>query len=522
MERNRTRQDSTKINPLNPTTMKRIYSFLLLILFAGSLSSQETRIPVLDAVPVFIHFDHPLQEWDGFGFNYVETAQTTDYNEFPQDYGGFSLLSEEEKEEIIELVFGEDGLKPGLVKMFLDPWHQAEPGGVFDHETTTSNMREFVREGYRKTLERGGDLQIITTLYGPPAWATLQKFLRGRDLDPEMREELALYLADWARFLTQEEKLPLKYISLHNEGEDWQRWPRDGKEPYIGDGHDYNLWWPPEQVLDFVGFLPGVLREHGVEGVKVTNGESSNWFRFSHWGEAWALSEDPEALQNLGLITSHGFYNGTYWYWYGDHNPYGINLIRNKRPELHAWVTSSSWANMDAHFVRQIYGSIYAAGVNGFIPWAGIQRPPLWVGGDPNPGNAIQVHEDGSYELRNGYYFYKQATVAGQPGMKVVKTITRDTDLTAMAFGSDDTDNPDAFVITNAKLDDWSPESFSVRNDKKIRIELKASPYSRFRVYRTDGETDFFRDLGVMEAKNGVIEYTAPAGSVTTFLGVAE
>ncbi|MCF8225323.1 MAG: hypothetical protein K9J30_05550 [Bacteroidales bacterium] len=494
-----------------------VFSIFLCFFLASAGFAQNKRIPVLETMPLQIQFDHHLQEWDGFGFNYVETAQTTDYNEWPQDYGGFSLLSDKEKDEIINHVFGEDGLKVGLVKMFLDPWHQPDPGGPFDHEKTTSNMREFVKAGYEVTKNRGAGLQIITTLYGPPAWATKQKFLRGRDLDQEMKDGLARYMVDWARFLQQEEGLPLKYISLHNEGEDWHRWPRDGMSPFIGEGHDYNMWWPSEQTVNFIKMMPGFIKDAGLEDVHITNGECSNWFRFSHWGDAVAISGDPEAVRNLGLVTSHGFYNGTYNYWYGDHNPLGIDLIKAKRPEIHAWVTSSSWAKMDADFVRQIYGSIYSVGVNGFIPWAGIQRPPLWVGGDPNPGNAIQVSEEGDYELRNGYYFYKQVSRAGQPGMKVARTITRDTELTAIAFSSDGTGNPDAFVVLNTRTSGDSGGNFSNRSYKDLSIHVKGTKAKRFIAYRTDGRNELYKYIGEFPVENGVIEYTAPPGSVTSF-----
>ncbi|NJO03958.1 MAG: hypothetical protein HC880_21815 [Bacteroidia bacterium] len=84
-----------------------------------------------------VDFSKKLRDWDGFGFNYVETAQTWDYEKDPQEYGGFSLLDEQEKQKIIDLIFGEDGLKVGLVKMFLDPHHQQALKAPFDHRTTT-------------------------------------------------------------------------------------------------------------------------------------------------------------------------------------------------------------------------------------------------------------------------------------------------------------------------------------------------------------------------------------------------
>ncbi len=103
------------------------------------------------AIRAEVDFSRTLQEWDGFGFNYVETAHTSDMKEFNQEYGGFSLLDEKEKREIIDLVFGEEGLKVGLIKMFLGSLHQTEAGGPFDHQYTTENMRYFVSEGLKTT-----------------------------------------------------------------------------------------------------------------------------------------------------------------------------------------------------------------------------------------------------------------------------------------------------------------------------------------------------------------------------------
>jgi len=44
-----------------------------------------------------VDFSLKLREWDGFGVNYVELALSRtlrDYEVDPQDYGGFSALSE--------------------------------------------------------------------------------------------------------------------------------------------------------------------------------------------------------------------------------------------------------------------------------------------------------------------------------------------------------------------------------------------------------------------------------------------
>jgi hypothetical protein len=132
------------------------------------------------------------------------------------------------------------------------------------------------------------------------------------------------------------------------------------------------MYWPAEQVTDFLKFTRPILDKAGLKDVWITNGEPTHWYRFSFWGHADALAEDKEALKNLGIITSHGFYNGGYDNrWYGSHTAVGSAMLRAIRPELHAWCTSTSWSKMDAKFVKEIWGNIYEAQINGLIPWAG-------------------------------------------------------------------------------------------------------------------------------------------------------
>ena len=82
--------------------------------------------------------------------------------------------------------------------------------------------------------------------------------------------------------------------------------------------------------------------------------------------QCW-YGDDLLALRQLGLITSHGFYAGTYGRWFGEHKSAGIDKLREKRPELHAWVTSTSWSKMDAANIKEHHGNIYTAKVNGII-----------------------------------------------------------------------------------------------------------------------------------------------------------
>jgi hypothetical protein len=464
-----------------------------------------------------IDFSQTIRDWDGFGVNYVEVAQTRDYDADPQEYGGFSILSESDRREIIDLIFSEDGLKPALIKMFLDSFHQDEPGedydyspevidlDAYDHETTTRWMRDFVREGLKLTRARGADLEIITTLYGPPAWTTKQKFVRGRDLDPDYKYEVAKYLVSWAKYLREVEEFPVSYVCLHNEGEDWMRWPEDGSTD-DAPSHDYNMYWPPEQVVEFLKITPSILAAQGMDDVGVAPGETTNWYRFADWGYAHAIADDPEAVEKIGLITSHGFKGAAQGRWYGDWRSLGIDIIREERPGLHAWVTSTSWSQMDVWFVNEIRNNIYCAKVNGIIPWACIQRPGKWVGGDPNPGTAFRVYDDGHYEVMPGYYYFKQVCRVGQPGMAVARVVSNDSEIGLIAFASNDTDHPDAFVVMNM-ADHTVP----------LDLEVAGTEHELFTAHRTSAEESYV-PLGNFTLEDGKIPYPAPAGSVTTFV----
>jgi len=465
-----------------------------------------------------VDFTKKVRDWDGFGVNYVETAQTPDYEKDPQDYGGFSILSENDRKTILDLIFGEDGLKPGIVKMFLDPFHQPSVPdstyindldtvdlSLYDHVTTTRWMRYFVKEGLEITRQRGGDLAIITTLYGPPGWMTLQRVIRGRDLDPKFKVVCAKYMVSWAKYLREVEELPVKYISLHNEGEDYHRWPYDGRSNNLGTGHDYNMYWSPKLVVEFIKLVRTVLDKQRMYEVGVTPGETTNWYRFSDWGYADAIAEDQQAVRDLGLITSHGFFGPHYGRWYGDHRSLGNDIIREKRPELHSWVTSTSWSNMDANFVNEIRNNIYCTKVNGIIPWACIQRPTKWVGGDPNPGTAFIVNEDGSFSVTQGYYFYKQVSRAGQPGMAVVKVTATSSEIGLIGFSSNGTSNPNAFVVINVD-DDY----------REVYINIAGDKYGIYDAFRTS-QSEKYQHIGVIEKQGNIIKYQAPPKSVTSF-----
>jgi hypothetical protein len=147
--------------------------------------------------------------------------------------------------------------------------------------------------------------------------------------------------------------------------------------------------------------------------------------------------------------------------------------------------------------------------VNAIIPWAAVQRASKWVGGDPNPGTAIRMDDNGHFRVQPGYHFYKQVCRAGQPGMAVSRVAANDSEISLIAFASNGTRNPDAFVVMNLS-----------NEAKSLDIAVVGSASRSFAAYRTSPNEQYV-SLGERIAHDGVMTYGAPPGSVTTFYGAS-
>lgn len=493
--------------------MKKIVFVVLLIGLLQPVSSIWGQTDNFTSVSVSIDFSKKLQAWDGFGINYVQATHTIDYTTDPQDNGGFHLLTEKQRLEMAELIFGDEGLRPALVKMFLDPLHQSVQDGPFDHKTSTTYMREFVRNGVELSAGRNDKLSIITTLFCPPGYTTKQKFIRGRDLDPAHKQDVANYMIDWVKFLRNEEKLPVDYISVHNEGEDWQRWPADGNESNFSVGHDYNMYWPREQVVDFLVLMRPMLDKAGLKNVGLTPGETTYWSKFYTTGYAQAIFDNKQAMKNLSLITSHGFYAPNLEdRWFGGPTNLGSELLQSERSDLHVWSTSS-YFRWGVTFLKELHMLVYQSRVNGIIPWAFTKYPGTY----DRTAKPIDILSNGTYKLTPLYYLYKQITRAGQPGTAVVQAFSMDTEIIPFGFSGNGTKHPDAIVVANNHDYAW-----------KVSLEIKGAKSRTFQAYRSNmqGENmmpinpnivwEKYKDVGIYTIENGRVLIELPAKSVIT------
>ncbi|TAE51297.1 MAG: hypothetical protein EAZ89_10380 [Bacteroidetes bacterium] len=443
--------------------MRRFVFLLTLLSFL--YSGLPAQSPERFFVPAEVDFSRRLRDWQGFGFTYTEALSTPDYSKKPQDYGGFQLLNERKRQQVLQMIFGEEGLKVSFLKVYLDPFHQAVQGGTFDHSSSTANLRYIAREGQRITRGRMGDFSIYTVLFAPPGWMTLQKQVRGRDLDPVYKPDLQLYITDWLRYLRDQEGLTLRGFSLHEGGEDWSRWDEDGlsDKPY-----PYSMYWSPELTTEFVRSLQPVFKTAGLQEVLISAGEPQSWQHFNRWGYADALLQDEKTFRALGFIAAGGG-EGT------------AAPLLEKRPELPAWSCAGEWGAMDVTFVQSIQEQIYVAQVSAYAPRTGIYRPSQWAGSPKEASAAFLVREDSTYEVLRGYHYYKQVSRAGQAGMIVAAASAQSDELSLMAFGSNKTRHPDAFALINTGVN--NPE-------KADAVEVEVGRH-RYHFNLTDPELRF-------------------------------
>jgi hypothetical protein len=172
-----------------------------------------------------------------------------------------------------------------------------------------------------------------------------------------------------------------------------------------------------------------------------------------------------------------------------------------------------TWRDMGSVFVRDMYNAVYEAKINGLIPWAGVKRLSLWGGkGDPNPGGAFEVTEEGQLKVLKGYYFFKQVSQAGQARMQVCQTLSNDSDIKVLAFAQGRSNQPDSFVLIN-----------SGERKRTVHIHLRGSAHDAFKACRTSESAsgdENYRDMGMAAFENGVYVYLCPAKSVTTYIGI--
>jgi hypothetical protein len=116
------------------------------------------------------------------------------------------------------------------------------------------------------------------------------------------------------------------------------------------------------------------------------------------------------------------------------------------------------------------------------------------------------VDGKGDYTIEQGYYLFKQLSRAGQPGMAVADVTTSDPNIQLMAFASNGTANPDAFIVFN----------LSERAHPGVRVRVSGTDAKSFDAYVT-GFRKQYAPLGAIPVQNGALEFAVPPQAVITF-----
>ena len=457
----------------------------------------------------YVDFSKRLRDWDGFGITY-----TGGVRRIPQSEKVFMSLQQENRLRLLESLFGSDGMRAAIIRLYLDPAYDLLSQPYRSPEESTINVSEyafeadscdvcaFCTEARRVVAGWGGDLKLITTALSPPGWMTKQKEPGGRDLDPVYRNDFARFMVAWVKYL-RERDLPVKYLSLHNAGERWYLWNETGV--VMHEKGVRAIYWPPEQVVDFLKLVRRTLDRNGLQDVLLTPGEVQNWVRFYEWGYADALREDPQALASLGLLTSNSFADFNCQNRYGDWRSTGVDLIREQYPDLHAWVIANRAPMLHSDLVSEIHNHIYGSKINAIIFDTGLRDE---VSGVVLSGSTLLSLEAGNLNQESLYHYLKVMCRAGQPGMSVCQVACNGPEVSITGFSSNETPHPDTFVVINTGT-----------GETELPIEIRGSASGGFQVYRSSPRENYAK-LGAIPVREGKVLYRASSQSVTAFFGM--
>jgi hypothetical protein len=240
-----------------------------------------------------------------------------------------------------------------------------------------------------------------------------------------------------------------------------------------------------------------MFKNFGLDDVGMANGECTTLEGTTKYVEG--IVKDAKALENYALMSSHGFRD--------IFTSAPIDIIRGKRPDFHGWVNSASWGKMDITFLTTIHRHIYESKINGYIPWAVIQRHSQWTGGDPNPGTAFLVSDKGELSIERGYTLFKHYCPVGRAGMAIAETRSSSDGLMVSAFGANGTSNRDAMVVINA-----------TDEATDVSVELSGSNHGRFRCVVSDDKRNY-EDQPDLEVSGGKLSLSLAKQAAATLIG---
>jgi hypothetical protein len=460
-------------------------------------------------IRTYVDFSKKIRLWDGFGVSITNSnCRKPDLTSSIFSHST-SIMPEFDQKKNAELLFGSGGLRLRIIKTFLNSTEQkqenikyseSDPVDTNDISFTPLDNRtdDFCKSAMAVSSQWGGSLQMLCTFTNPPAWMTKQKVIGGKDLEPSHRVDYARTMISGLKYLV-ERHYPIQYLSMHYHGEDWESWYEDGKTTNC---NLFSLYWPPEQVVDFIKLLRRMLDKNGLTNIGVTPGEIGGWLRFVDWGYSNAILEDPVAMESVGLLTSTSLVTNSNTNNLLIVNSSGIDEIREKRADIHAWFTALHPSIPDPFYLMQIRNLIYNSKVNAIILG---DAHDLSCGVFDN--SSVPDSINNRFSVSEPYHYLKLLCRAGQPGTTICQAACNTKGASLIGFSGNTTKNHDTFIIINASEFEYN-----------LPIEIRGSANGVFSVFRTSS-FEKYQNLGNVHVKEGKIHFKAIPFSATAFYG---
>lgn len=378
--------------------------------------TRARRHIVLDASQKF-------QEMEGFG------ASMTDSSAFLLR----ERLSPEARAEVMDKVFGEDGIRLSLLRQPMGSCdysldlhtYQDRPGEPFSIEPD----RCWILPALKEAFERNPDLKVIATPWSAPAWMKTSGSLMQGSLKPEHHEAYGEY---FARFVEEyaKEGVPIAAVTVQNE-------------PLYTPPHYPGMGMSARQQAEFVkeGLAPAFER-HGLDTGIIAY--DHNWDRPDY---PLTVLDDPKAAEHV---------DGVAWHSYGGRHE-AMSAVHEKHPDKGMWFTEASggeWVPPFHDAFMDQMGHVIRAPRNhaNSVVWWNLaldrENGPSLLGDKSTCRGLVTVDQaTGEVDYNVDYYTMGHASKFVDPGARRIASNSFKDDLEDVAF-----ENPDGsrvLIVSN-------------------------------------------------------------------------
>jgi len=466
--------------------MKKIVSVVLIILFIFSLMGckEEEPTPVIlkeyQIIPYFTQgnkntllTEQPIVLTNQEGAN-RNTKITIDSTQLFQEMDGFgaamtessaylfSQMSEEDRQTVLQDLFGEEGIGISFVRLpmgasdfALSNYSYSDlPAGETDLEMehfTLERDQEYVIPMLKEMLLINPNVKIVASPWSAPGWMKTTGTMNGGSLKNEYMDAYVKYFVKFIQGYAAE-GIEIFAVTPQNE-------------PLHQTPNYPTMYMTAQQQLTFVIKLKEAFDAANIETLIIT------------YDHNWDQPNYP--MQILASPNGYDAVAGSGFHCYGGQVSAQAQVAENY-PDKGIWFTECSgggWAtdfaaNMTWNLENVFIGSInhFAKGVLMWNLALDDQDGPK-NGGCPNCRGVVTIHEDGSYTKNEEYYFIGHFSAFVKQGATRIHTETTNINVFATAFK-----NPDGSLVVVAHNKLRSSSSINlIINGSKANVEIPAS-----------------------------------------------